>query len=141
MAITNDNREQRQGIFLRALRDGQTFSRALAQAGIASRATINAWREKDADFAAAFNEAMEHAADLLEAEARRRAVDGVDEPHFYKDEVVGHVRKYSDTLLLALLKATRPEKFKERVEHSGQVEVNLAERLARGRARTGAGND
>lgn len=141
MTITNDNREQRQGIFLRALAQGETMARALAQAGIASRATINTWREKDTDFAAAYNEALENAADLLEAEARRRAVHGVEEPHFYKDEVVGHVRKYSDALLLALLKATRPEKFKERVEHSGQVEVNLAERLARGRARTGSSND
>ena len=115
------------------------MARALAQAGIASRQTINAWREKDADFAAAYTEAMENAADLLETEARRRAVQGVEEPHFYKDEIVGHVRRYSDTLLLALLKATRPEKFKDRVEHSGSVEVNLAERLARGRSRTGSG--
>lgn len=138
MTITNDNREQRQGIFLRALAQGETMARALAQAGIASRATINAWREKDADFAAAYVEAQENASDLLEAEARRRAVDGVEEPLHYQGQVFAHVRRYSDTLLLALLKATRPEKFKDRVEHSGSVEVNLAERLARGRARTGS---
>lgn len=134
MAITNDNREQRQGIFLRALAQGETMARALAQAGIASRATINAWREKDADFAAAYAEAQENAADLLEAEARRRAVDGVDEPKFHNGVVCGHVTRYSDTLLLALLKATRPEKFKERVEHSGSIDMNLTERIARGRA-------
>lgn len=139
MTITNDNREQRQGIFLRALAQGETMARALAQAGIASRQTINAWREKDADFAAAYTEAMENAADLLETEARRRAVDGVEEPLHYQGQIFAHVRRYSDPLLLALLKATRPEKFKDRVEHSGSVEVNLAERLARGRARTGSG--
>lgn len=139
MTITNDNREQRQGIFLRALAQGETMARALAQAGIASRQTINAWREKDADFAAAYTEAMENASDLLEAEARRRAVDGVEEPLHYQGQIFAHVRRYSDPLLLALLKATRPEKFKDRVEHSGSVEVNLAERLARGRARTGSG--
>ena len=58
---------------------------------------------------------------MLEAEARRRAAIGVDEPVFYKGKVVGHIRKYSDNLLMFLLKAHWPEKFRDNygVEHSG----------------------
>ena len=35
---------------------------------------------------------------------------------FYKGAVCGHVRRYSDTLLMFLLKAHRPEKYRERYE-------------------------
>lgn len=67
----------------------------------------------------------------LEAEARRRAMDGVDEPVYHKGEVVGHVRKYSDTLLIFLLKAHRPHKYRDnyKIEHGGQVEVTATERF------------
>ena len=58
---------------------------------------------------------------MLEAEARRRAAIGVDEPVFYKGEVVGHIRKYSDTLLMFLLKAHWPEKFRENVSIDQRV--------------------
>src|SRR6266699_1263767 len=32
-------------------------------------------------------------------------------------QICGHVRKHSDTLLIFLLKARRPEKYRERIEH------------------------
>jgi hypothetical protein len=48
--------------------------------------------------------------DLLEDEALRRAEDGVAEPRFYEGRLCGHVQKYSDTLLIFLLKARRPQK-------------------------------
>ena len=54
------------------------------------------------------------AADRLEEECRRRATTGTDEPVYYRGKVAGHVRKYSDSLPLALLNAYRPEKFKNR---------------------------
>ena len=67
-----------------------------------------------------FEEASEDAADSLEAEARRRAVEGVEEPvGWYKGQAGGVVRKYSDTLLIFLLKGRRPELYRERFEHSG----------------------
>ena len=74
-----------------------------------------------ATFRADWDEALEEARELLEAEARRRAAIGVDEPVFYKGKVVGHIRKYSDNLLMFLLKAHWPEKFRDNyaVEHSG----------------------
>jgi hypothetical protein len=64
--------------------------------------------------------AKEMAADRLEEEAWRRAVDGVDEPvGFYRGKPSAWVKRYSDTLLIFLLKALRPEKYRERYEHSG----------------------
>jgi hypothetical protein len=58
----------------------------------------------------------------LEDEANRRAHDGVESPVIYKGKPVfvegGPLKKheYSDTLLLALLKAYDPERFKDRTE-------------------------
>ena len=81
------------------------------------RQTVYEARAEDAQFAAAWDAAMEQAADHLEAEARRRAVDGWDEPVFYQGEQTGLVRKFSDTLLIFLLKGARPEKFRDRQQH------------------------
>ena len=82
-----------------------------------------AYRARDSSdkFRADWDEALEEARELLEAEARRRAAIGVDEPVFYKGQVVGQIRKYSDNLLMFLLKAHWPEKFRENyaVEHRG----------------------
>ena len=90
------------------------------------------WRAADADFAAAWDEALETAADRLEGEAWRRGVEGVDEPVFGRvakdtDGQIGVIRKYSDAMLDRLLKARRPEKFRERhdVTQSGNVTVRV----------------
>lgn len=86
--------------------------------------TISKHRKKDKAFDEAVNQAINEGYDMLEEEARRRAVDGVVEPVYFKGEVVGGVRKYSDALLQTLLKAYRPKKFnpgaKLSLEDSGQ---------------------
>ncbi len=43
-----------------------------------------------------------------EEEAVRRAVDGINEPVFYKGRQVGDIRRFSDTLLIFLMKAGDP---------------------------------
>ena len=45
----------------------------------------------------------------------------MDEPVFYQGQVVGHIRKYSDNLLMFLLKAHWPEKFRENVSIDQRV--------------------
>lgn len=85
------------------------------------RSTAYEARESDEAFAAAWDDAIEAATDALELEARRRAVEGTDRPVFYQGGEVGYVREYSDTLLIFLLKAHRPKKFRERVELEHQV--------------------
>lgn len=81
------------------------FLAALAQVGVVTQAAqiagigrqhVYEHRRKHPDFAAAWRNARREAADNLEVEARRRALfEG------------------SDTLLIFLLKAARPKKFRD----------------------------
>lgn len=85
------------------------------------RRTAYAWRMDDSEFSKDWEIAIDRAVGLLEDEAHRRAHEGTDEPQFYQGVVCGHVRKYSDTLLIFLLKAHRPERYRDRasIEHTG----------------------
>ena len=61
----------------------------------------------------------------MEGEARRRAVDGVEEPvGWYQGKPGGLVRKYSDRLLVLLLKAWIPERYKDRTEATNLLKLN-----------------
>ncbi len=88
-------------------------------------------RDEQPEFAAAWDSAMAEAADHLEAEARRRAVEGWHEPVFYQGDEVGYVRRFSDTLLIFLMKGANPEKYRERssTELSGPGGAPLAQGL------------
>lgn len=70
-------------------------------------------RNTDEAFKQAWQEAAEIGTEMLEQEAARRAYHGVLEPVFYKGEECGQVRKYSDTLMIFLLKARKPEKYRD----------------------------
>lgn len=72
------------------------------------RATVYEWQEKDPAFVEAMAEGLKIATELMEDETHRRAVRGTLSPVYYKGEVVGHVREYSDTLLMFLLKRHNP---------------------------------
>lgn len=129
--------EKRKEKFIEALRVYGVVTTAARAASI-NRSTARQWRLKDPEFAAAWADALEDAVDELEKEAHRRAVQGVEEPVFYQGQQVSVIRRYSDALLITLLKANRPEKYRERVEHSGSVDLNIADRLAQGRQRAGS---
>ena len=107
------------------------FLIALAQTGNASvacrasmvpRRQVNVMRQTDPEFAFAFQEAMDEAADMLEAEAWRRALEGVAEPFIRSgkpvfDPTTGEaitVRRYSDALLMLLLRGSKPAKYAAR---------------------------
>src|SRR5215467_5275238 len=103
----------RQEKFLEALSDTGSVTIAVAVAGT-SRTRVYALRKLDPAFASAWQDAEEIAADLLEDEARRRAVEGVAEPLVSGGKLVRDdsgqpitVRRYSDGLLMALFKARR----------------------------------
>lgn len=96
-------------------------SLAAREAGI-DRSTHYAWLRDDVEYAKGAAEAMEVATDALEAEARRRGIDGVTEPTgWYQGRAGGYVQKYSDTLLIFLLKGARPEKYRDRGDISLDV--------------------
>jgi AcrR family transcriptional regulator len=115
MAVANRTKwtAEKRGKFLSELRQGASIARAAAAVGV-SRSTVYEYRSTDEAFATEWDQAVEDGTDTIEDEAYRRAVEGVDEPVFYKGDEVGHVRKYSDTLLIVLLKARRPEKYLDR---------------------------
>lgn len=78
------------------------------------------WMEHSSNYKAAYSSVKDMVADTLEDAAFERAVHGVDEPVFYKDEKIADVKKFSDTLTIFLLKGNKPEKYnKDRHEHSG----------------------
>lgn len=104
--------------FLAAYGKNGNITRSARQAKV-TRQAVQARREASPEFAVAMKAAQEEAIDLLEEEARRRAVDGVLEPVFYLGKKVGSVRKYSDTLLTVLLKGNKPEKYRENVTVAG----------------------
>jgi hypothetical protein len=132
---------ERQERFLKALAETGIVSAAVEIAGT-SRTRVYELRKRNPDFATAWEEAEERAADALEAEAWRRAVDGVQEPLVSGGKVVRDddgqpiaIRRYSDALMIALLKARRPERFKDRAVVEHDISDNLADRLDAGRRR------
>lgn len=121
--------------FLVTLAETGNVTRAAAAIGC-GRSTVYEWREADEDFAKQWERAMRIATLGLEDEARRRAEEGVDEPVFYQGIECGTVRKYSDTLLIFLLKARDP-KYREKTAmeltgaNGGPVEMNDAQAAGR----------
>jgi hypothetical protein len=99
--------------FLALLSEYGNVSRAADEAGV-HRVHMYQVRARDEEFAADWDEAARIGAARLEDEARRRAVEGWDEPVWHKGIQCGTTRKYSDTLLICLLKAHHPEKYAER---------------------------
>lgn len=89
------------------------MSRAAKKAKV-PRSNIYEWLKNDPEFKMKFDEACEVAIGALEDEAVRRAHEGTVKPVFQGGKKVGLVREYSDTLLIVLLKARSPEKYKER---------------------------
>ena len=94
--------------FLRALIDvGGSLVAAAEQTGIPRYKHYDLWL-KDPDYKAAYEYARTAAKETLEAEAVRRAALGFEEPVFYQGKRVDTVRKYSDNLLMFLLKKLDP---------------------------------
>ncbi len=102
---------------------------AAREAGLPWRTIVYDWQELDDEFAQAFRQAEIEATETMEQEAYRRAVNGVAEPVYHQGAEVGAVQKYSDTLLIFMLKARAPEKYRDNVTVTLQVRAE-AERIA-----------
>lgn len=92
---------------------------ACQQAGVPRR-TAYRHKARSPEFADDWDEAVEDACDYMEGEAFRRATQGVDKPV----TVAGEreiIKDYSDSLLMFLLKAHRPGKFRERLDTPGRA--------------------
>lgn len=105
-------------------------SEACRMVGI-SRSTAYKERERNPEFRAAWDELNTRVVESLEQEAYRRAVEGVDRMVVSAGRKLGTEKQFSDTLLALLLKANRPEKYRERVDvaHSGGVQSDVKVRV------------
>lgn len=105
------------------------FLVAFAHTGVIQRACEYAevprnmyyrWMEHDQDFVFTFRETQAEAVERLEDECRRRAENGIVKvtPIYFQGRKVGErvERVYSDLLLMFLLKALKPEKYREKFE-------------------------
>ncbi len=100
--------------FLKKLADTGSVSTAASVAGT-SRTRVYELRKADPTFASAWQDAEEIAIDRLQDEARRRALKGVPELLVSAGKLVRDdkdkpitVRRYSNSLLLGLIRAHRP---------------------------------
>lgn len=117
--------------FLDGLRGGWSVKKSAWSADISSE-TARQWRRdseatcdpetsiyKD-DFALRWLAADQDGVDVLEDEAHRRGVEGVDRPVYQGGVMVGTVTEYSDTLLNLKLRGKRPGVYNtERHELTG----------------------
>lgn len=106
MARTNRT-NKKDAVFFQELATGSTITAAAETAGY-TRQRVYEWRDKDPNFAAQWADADAQAIERMEAEADRRALEGVPEPVFYQGIEVGKVQRYSDTLLMFRLKRKDP---------------------------------
>lgn len=95
--------------------------------GHVTRAHIQRWIASDAGFAQRYTDARVSFGESLEQEAHRRAVIGIEKPVYYRGEEVGTVTEFSDQLLVTLLKANLPDKYRERVD----LNVDIAAEIKR----------
>jgi hypothetical protein len=87
---------------------------------------------KEPQYKEAFEAARIQAINTLEEEAWRRAVRGIKRFRFFKGEPIADPRtgkpyyemEYSDSLLTMLLKASAPEKYKDRTEQQIKGEIS-----------------
>lgn len=104
--LTPQALERAKRTFLQTLQETSNIAASCRAANVA-RKTVVEWRKKDTDFAESWDEAMEAGLDDLEQTARERAHD------------------VSDLLLMFLLKANRPEKYRETIQHQASGEVRV----------------
>lgn len=96
--------------FLEYYAKSGNYVRAAKACGLSVR-TLRELEGLSTAFAEALDQArMESVADI-EAAARERAVQGVEKDVYYKGEVVGREREYSDRLAELLLVGNMPEKY------------------------------
>lgn len=108
--------------------------RACVAASVGRSTVYSEWMNS-ASFKELYDQAVEDAADVLEEEARRRAVDGVNKPVFQGGKRVGVICEYSDALLMFLLKGKRPRVFRERMDHTHNGKLTLEQVLEASQSR------
>ena len=106
----NPDLSSKEKMFLDLLSEGMSVCAACERADVPRRSVYNR-RRADQAFREQWEEALDMAADTLEAEADRRGRDGWSEDVYYRGQVVGRRQRYSDRMLIFRLRALRPELY------------------------------
>ena len=117
--LTAEFREKKMRLFLAAFAENGVYGDACTAAGITG-SSVEHWRKAYPQFEAAYAEAKEMAAAVLEREAFNRAVTGWEEPVYQGGELVGTIKKKSDRILELMLRA-RVQGYNPKLEMSGSV--------------------
>lgn len=107
---TEEIRQVKDDLFFATLRDTGRPSTAAEVSGM-DRSNLYKRRKADPAFAERWDAALDLYADTLEAEAHRRAVLGTEKGVWHQGIEVGKERQFSDSLLLAMLKAKRRREY------------------------------
>jgi hypothetical protein len=110
--------------FLDLLAGGHSVIGASTKVGIRPR-TAYSRRKTDQYFRIAWDRAVSVGTRLLEQEAARRAYYGTLRGVYYRGVKCGVERTYSDTLMIFLLKARRPEVYRERYDDGARSPVQI----------------
>jgi hypothetical protein len=101
---------ERKGLFLLALRKGESVLGACRLVGISNRTAYN-HRGRDPDFARDWDLARSMSSMPVELVTFQRAVEGIEEPVYRHGKLSHTRRRYSDSLLRTLLEAEHPAKY------------------------------
>lgn len=122
--------EAKRAKFLAAYAELGSITAAAKKLGM-DRSAHYQWLD-DSAYMIDFAKANRLAVEGLEAEARRRAVDGFEVPVFQGGKKIGTQRTYSDRLLEKLLEANAPEKYREKLPYDDEtINLLIASELAR----------
>lgn len=122
LTSTQLSRKKRR-IFLRVLAQTGKVTAAARSVGYTDTSYLQRLRRDDEEFAREWDVAVKSAANVLEEEAIRRAMEGVMEPIYYKGQCVGHKLNYSDQLMMFLMRGMDPERYRD---GSRGARVNVA---------------
>lgn len=133
--LRRERKERRQDAFLEVFRVTGNIAASARAAGVTTDVVHRSWLKDECNkpFQEKYAAALEEANDWLEQEAFRRGFLGTDKPVVHQgmptmlEDEFGNkrmftVKEYSDPLLLALMKARRPEKFRENQKVTHDVE-------------------
>jgi hypothetical protein len=122
--------------FLAAYRLTASVTAAAKAAGF-DKAMHYRWLASWPSYAKRFAAAQEHAGNVLEDEAIRRATEGVTEAIYYQGRPVGAIKRYSDGLMQFLLRGFKPAKYGQKTEFTGADggPIEIIQRLNSARAR------
>jgi hypothetical protein len=122
--------------FLKAYAQTANITKA-AEAAKIDRALHYRWIDTFPKYQKAFLDAERQAGDYLESVAVGRATEGVMEAVYYQGRPIGAVRRYSDGVMMTLLRGFKPKKYSNKTEISGPEggAIEIVQRLNAARDR------